>query len=108
MMKKHIPPATPLQQHLDRTAQALRERDLDQALYHLQQAMVEDIHSPQVQNLIGILAELDNDILLAEKHYRAAYALDPTFRAAGFNLDRVEGYPIHYDREKIDYGLDHP
>lgn len=44
------------------------------------------------QNLLGIIAELTMDFQLASKHYRAAYALDPTFKPAIANLDRVTNF----------------
>jgi Flp pilus assembly protein TadD len=45
--------------------------------------------APQPHNLLGIWFELNEDGDKARKHYRAAYALDPTFRPACKNLERI-------------------
>ena len=44
-------------------------------------------HAPQPHNLIGILLEKKGDHLAAMKHFRAAWALDPTYIPARQNLD---------------------
>lgn len=36
--------------------------------------------APQPQNLLGIIAEVKGDKVLAMKHYRAAWALAPDYR----------------------------
>ena len=43
--------------------------------------------APQPHNLLGVLLEKQGDHLLAMKHFRAAYALDPTYWPARHNLD---------------------
>ncbi|MEF9940683.1 MAG: hypothetical protein RSA90_01650 [Lachnospiraceae bacterium] len=45
-------------------------------------------HSPIPHNLMGILLEAQHSHTLAMKHFRAAYALDPTYAPAQYNLDR--------------------
>lgn len=44
-------------------------------------------NAPQPHNLLGVLLEKQGDHLLAMKHFRAAYALDPTYGPARQNLD---------------------
>lgn len=44
-------------------------------------------HAPEPHNLIGILLEKKGDHLTAMKHFRAAWALDPTYIPARQNLD---------------------
>lgn len=46
-------------------------------------------NAPEPHNLLGIWYEFKNDNDLARKHYRAAYALDPTYKPASENLERV-------------------
>ena len=46
-------------------------------------------NAPEPHNLLGIWYEFKNNNDLARKHYRAAYALDPTYRPASENLERV-------------------
>ena len=44
-------------------------------------------HAPQPHNLLGVLLEKQGDHLLAMKHFRAAWALEPTYAPARQNLD---------------------
>ncbi|MEZ4358036.1 MAG: hypothetical protein R2876_05335 [Eubacteriales bacterium] len=50
-------------------------------------AMSKYPHAPQPHNLIGILLKKRGDHLKAMKHFRAAWALDPTYLPARQNLD---------------------
>lgn len=49
-------------------------------------AMVHNPHAPQPHNLLGIVLEKQGDHAGAMKHFRAAYALDPTYQPASHNL----------------------
>ncbi len=51
------------------------------------QAMGSYPHAPQPHNLIGILLEKKGDHSCAMKHFRAAWALDPTYLPARQNLE---------------------
>lgn len=65
----------------------------------LRKAMEEIPHSAIPHNLMGILLEKRGEHSLAMKHFRAAYALDPTCAAARFNLDlfsQTEGNQSKY------------
>ena len=44
-------------------------------------------HAPEPHNLIGILLEKTGDHPAAMKHFRAAWALDPTYLPARRNLE---------------------
>lgn len=44
-------------------------------------------HAPEPHNLIGVLLERQGDHLRAMRHFRAAWALDPTYLPARQNLD---------------------
>lgn len=50
------------------------------------QAMEDYPHAPQPHNLMGIVLEKKGDHLSAMKHFRAAWALDPTYAPANHNL----------------------
>jgi hypothetical protein len=45
---------------------------------------------------LGILAEIKRDVSLAQMHYRAALALDPTHEAANKNLERTAQFDYTY------------
>lgn len=49
-------------------------------------------HSPIPHNLMGILMVKQKNHLLALKHFRAAYALDPTYLPARNNLDQYTDF----------------
>ena len=55
-------------------------------------AMREHPHAPEPHNLLGILLEKEGDHLTAMKHFRAAWALDPTYIPARYNLDRYGSF----------------
>lgn len=71
---------------------------------YIKRAMILRPEAPEPHNLLGILAEYDNNEQLACKHYRAAYALDPTYEASTNNLVRVtRGYSFK-TWHKFDFG----
>lgn len=53
----------------------------------IKEAMERFPHAPEPHNLFGLLFEMQGDHLAAMKHFRAAYALDPTYLPARHNLD---------------------
>lgn len=67
----------------------LRRNELDEAFPILLESFKENPNSPEPHNLLGIWYELRGNEELARKHYRAAYALDPTYKPASENLERL-------------------
>jgi len=53
----------------------------------LSAAMSKYPHAPEPHNLIGVLLEKQCDHVAAMKHFRAAWALDPTYLPARQNLN---------------------
>lgn len=53
----------------------------------IRKAMRDYPHAPHPHNLLGIVLEETGNHLLAMKHFRAAWALDPTYRPANYNLE---------------------
>ncbi len=51
-------------------------------------AMCEHPDAPEPHNLMGIIMEKQNNHVGAMKHFRAACALDPSYRPARINLDQ--------------------
>lgn len=85
-------------------ATAIKLGDFDRARVLLGQAVQEDQNQPEYHNLLGIIAELKRDLALACKHYRAAYALDPSYGPASRNLDRITAYSTARNTGTPDYG----
>jgi hypothetical protein len=51
-------------------------------------------HAPHPHNLMGILLELQGDNFAAMKHFRAAWALDPTYLPSRVNLERHGSFSV--------------
>lgn len=92
------------EQFIAEAVTALQTREYGAALEHIKRAMEEDVHAPEAQNLLGILAEMTGDLSLAGKHYRAASALSPTYKPASRNLHRITSLAYQIWNTPIDYG----
>lgn len=55
-------------------------------------AMCKYPHSPEPHNLFGVILEKEGDHTRAMKHFRAAWALDPTYMPARCNLDNYGNF----------------
>ncbi len=63
--------------------------------------MIQEPDSPEPHNLLGILLEKEGEHVAAMKHFRAAWALDPSYEPARKNLESFAG---EMTRHKWDYG----
>ena len=68
------------------------QRHFSQAEDEAARAMAAAPHDAQPHNLMGIIAESRNDHVQAMKHFRAAWALDPTYRPARINMERYGSF----------------
>ena len=82
----------------------LKKYNYELAKEHIYNMMMEEDSFPKGHNLLGIMYELQGDLDLARKHYRASYALDQTYKAADKNLQRVTSFQYIFKLEDIDYG----
>ena len=69
--------------------QSLHQHDQEKAYYEIIEAMHIFPDAPQPHNLLGIWFEINGDEIMARRHYRAAYSLDPTFKPACKNIERI-------------------
>jgi len=60
-------------------------------------------NAPEPQNLLGIWYEFKGDEDMAMKHYRASSALDPTYKPANKNIERICTFYVLPDMT-IDFG----
>jgi DNA-binding NtrC family response regulator len=67
----------------------ISERDFSAACELTKKAISFDPSRPEAYNLLGVLLEIDHQSLEAQKYYRAALDIDPTFKPAAGNLDRA-------------------
>lgn len=70
----------------------MMDRNFSAAMEHARKAIAIDPFRPEAFNLLGILFEIHGDRLQAQKNYRAALSLDPTFQPAINNLSRSTGF----------------
>lgn len=90
--------------YIEKAIIEIKNSNLSQTYEYIHIAMAQDDSSPKPHNLLGIIAELSGDLNLAGKHYRAAYALDPTFKATYRNLERITKFYYRLDIKNIDFG----
>lgn len=74
---------------IDQAIVCINENKMSEAENYLKSAMCQNVSSPITHNLLGVLYECRGDQFLAAKHYRAAYALDPSYKPAARNLHRI-------------------
>ena len=84
------------------------ERHFEAASEHVKKAISIDSSRPEAFNFLGALYEVQGDKLEAQKNYRAALSLDPTYKPAQDNLSRSTGakqgieMKIKYDNKTSD------
>lgn len=88
-------------EYLEYSKKCILEKNYTKAKDFLKKAIVENLESPEPQNLLGILSEYEGDLKKAGIHYRSALELDPTYKPARDNLERVTSFK--YSREGVKY-----
>lgn len=87
---------------------SLKKDKLGEAYQHIMDACNADPNAAEAHNLLGIWYEFKGNSDLARKHYRIAYVLDPTYRPASENLERVSTLfpikiiPVNYGEEILE------
>lgn len=64
----------------------------DDAVFLIRQKMAQFPDAPEPHNLYGIILEKQRDTVGAMKHFRAAWALDPSYAPARQNMDRFGSF----------------
>jgi DNA-binding response OmpR family regulator len=86
---------------------AIMDLHFDAAVEHVRKAVSFDPARPEAFNLLGVLEELRGNRLEAQKHYRAALSLDPSYGAGLVNLERSTSSGWR-GAGGIDLGVAHP
>lgn len=71
------------------------ENDFENCEKLIFKAMEDFPHAPEPHNLLGIVLEKSGNHSLAMKHFLAAWALDPTYRPANYNLETFGTFFSH-------------
>ena len=83
---------------------AIKSNKYDLARKYLYAAMIENDHSAQVYNLLGVISEYKGDTILACQYYRVAYVFDPTYKPSDKNLEKLTSFFYIFNEANIDYG----
>jgi DNA-binding response OmpR family regulator len=73
---------------LELAKRCIGDRHFDAATEHMRKAISLDPGRPEAFNLLGALMEIQGDRAEAQKNYRAALSLDPSYEPAIKNLQR--------------------
>lgn len=79
----------------------IQEHEFDGALALLREAAAVDPGRPEALNLIGVIEELRHERVEAQKHYRMALDLDPTYGPAKENLRGSTRSPTRRGRPSL-------
>jgi len=97
-----LEPADNFETSLEQAKLSITRRDFNRALTLLQRTVGMAPNHPEPFNLLGVLYEMKGRLDEARQMYRAALAVDPSYRPAGANLHRVTQW--RYTQEGIDLG----
>jgi DNA-binding response OmpR family regulator len=86
---------------IELTKRHIADRSFAAARETARKSIAADPGQPEAYNLLGALLEIKGDWLEAQKFYRAALDIDPTFKAASANLERTASF---HKFGKIDLG----
>jgi DNA-binding response OmpR family regulator len=95
--------AVDFQSLIELTKRHISDREFANARETARKAIAADPAKPQSYNLLGALLEIKGDGLEAQKFYRAALDIDPTFKPAWANLERITSFNKF---GRIDMGTD--
>ena len=77
---------------IELTKRHISDRSFADARETVQKAIGADPAQPEAYNLLGVLYEIKEDELEAQKFYRLALEVDPTFKPARVNLERTTSW----------------
>ena len=84
----------------------LKDCDTDKSYELISKAHLLNPDAADPHNLMGLISELRGDDITARKHYRAAYALNPTYKPSCRNLERLCMFTWGPQSRDFDFGDD--
>jgi len=91
---------------LELAKRSVADRHFESAAEHVRRAISIDSSRAEAFNFLGALYELQGDKVEAQKNYRAALSLDPTYKPAQHNLSRSAHVNPDADEKKILFDKD--
>lgn len=82
----------------------IKSNNLSEAYNLISKLLPENDHSPEVHNLLGIIAEISGKRDLALTHYRISCAIDQSYAPANKNLQRITSFYYNPVSQDIDFG----
>jgi hypothetical protein len=103
-MLTNINEESSFQDNIEEAINAIKSNEYGLARKYLYAEMIENDHSAEVYNLLGVISECKRDEPMACTYYRAAYVFDPTYKPADKNLERVTSFFYIFNEKNIDFG----
>ncbi|MFO7819690.1 MAG: response regulator [Halanaerobacter sp.] len=88
--------------YLDYAKDLINKQKFEKGKDNLQKAVSLNTSKPEAFNLLGVIFEMQDQVLEAQKKYRAALALDPSYKPAQDNLERTSEFD--FDPEDANLG----
>lgn len=89
--------------YIKEATNSLKEYEYEVAYEFIMKALSANPDAPEPHNLLGIWYEFKGNNDLARKHYRVAYVLNPIYKPATVNLERVSTlFPLK--KIQVDFG----
>lgn len=82
----------------------LKNQEYEEAYKIIIGAICSNPNAPEPHNLLGLWYEINGQEPMARKHYRVAYVLDPTYKPACNNLERISTFFISKEIP-LDFGV---
>ncbi|MBU3093499.1 hypothetical protein KPL35_15685 [Clostridium sp. CF011] len=92
------------QNNIKEAINEIKSNKYNLAHMYLYAAMIQNDHSAEVYNLLGVISEYKGDAAMACKYYRASYVFDPTYKPADRNLEKLTSFFYIFNEKNIDYG----
>ena len=88
-------------QFCENARKLIKKGQYDACRAMLTERMAQNPEAPEPHNLLGLLLEKQGEHETAMKHFRAAWALDPSYKPASKNL---EAFGMEQTKAFCDYG----
>jgi len=92
-----------LDKYIKEATSNLKNYEYEESYKFIMKAINENPNAPEPHNLLGIWYEFKGNNDLARKHYRIAYVLNPIYKPATINLERVSTL-FPYKKIQVNFG----